>query len=177
MAAQTAEKPLRGYKLFIEAMAAIKDHPEHWDQSTWVCDTGMCLAGWATSVAGAKIWLNGNPDPDAVDVESIVMPATRFPDLTYEDRRYVATSIESVMSLAALILGSDGTKHSNVYQHWIRDLFDGDNTFGDLVQKGASYYAVSPSKVRRDITKARARGTVDVFLKQVTNRRKSKKTP
>jgi hypothetical protein len=41
-------------------LAQIEAHPEQWKQSDWRCDTGMCFAGWAATIAGRQ-WV----DPDA----------------------------------------------------------------------------------------------------------------
>lgn len=41
---------------------AIRANPEHWDQSAWRCDTGMCFAGWAAQLAGGVFPYDDNDD-------------------------------------------------------------------------------------------------------------------
>lgn len=53
---------LRGLDLAIATLAAIKNNPQHWDQATWRCSTGMCFAGWAISIAAPELWKMPTPE-------------------------------------------------------------------------------------------------------------------
>jgi hypothetical protein len=44
-------------ELLRKTLATIKANPEHWDQSTWRCETGMCFAGWSAHLAGGR-WIS-----------------------------------------------------------------------------------------------------------------------
>jgi hypothetical protein len=47
---------LRGLDLLDAAIDQIEAHPETWVQGSYRCESGMCLAGWAVTLAGGK-WL------------------------------------------------------------------------------------------------------------------------
>lgn len=47
-------------ELMERTLAHIEANPEHWQQTTWRCSTGMCFAGWAATLAGVE-WVV--PDP------------------------------------------------------------------------------------------------------------------
>ena len=51
--------PTPNVELLLKTYRAIQDNPEDWYQDLWRCKTGMCFAGWATTV---------NRDPWAPDV-------------------------------------------------------------------------------------------------------------
>lgn len=40
--------------LLEKTYAYIEANPQHWNQGTWRCKTGMCFAGWAASLAGGE---------------------------------------------------------------------------------------------------------------------------
>lgn len=40
--------------LAFRTLDAIKKNPEVWDQGSWRCGSGMCFAGWAAMLTGAK---------------------------------------------------------------------------------------------------------------------------
>lgn len=47
--------------LLRRTLAHIEAHPEEWEQTTWRCDTGMCFAGTAATLAGGT-WATSNRD-------------------------------------------------------------------------------------------------------------------
>lgn len=47
----------------------IDAHPESWDQTTWVCGTTACFAGWAVRLSGAEI---EQTDPHEIDSAVVV---------------------------------------------------------------------------------------------------------
>jgi hypothetical protein len=47
---------LRGLDLLDAAIGHIEQHPETWDQGSYRCDSGMCLAGWIGELAGGE-WI------------------------------------------------------------------------------------------------------------------------
>lgn len=44
-------------ELLDRTLAHIEAHPEEWDQGAWRCETGLCFAGTAAVLSGAK-WLH-----------------------------------------------------------------------------------------------------------------------
>lgn len=44
----------RNKKLLLKTLAYIKAHPEEHNQEYYRCETGMCYAGWAITLAGGK---------------------------------------------------------------------------------------------------------------------------
>lgn len=49
-----ADCGLRGLALLDAAIAQIEAHPETWEQGTWRCESGMCVAGWTATLAGGE---------------------------------------------------------------------------------------------------------------------------
>jgi hypothetical protein len=48
----TTTTELRGLPLLDAAIAHIEAHPETWEQGSYRCESGMCLAGWIGELAG-----------------------------------------------------------------------------------------------------------------------------
>lgn len=125
-------------KLLEETLQHIKEHPESWNQATWRCETGMCFAGTAVSLAGGQ-WLTEPSDlySDAVlpvDDDKLISAvskavASELPPGTL----YTAADVR-----AAAVLDINDSQASA--------LFDYDNTLGvltalvDAIKAGVSDY-------------------------------------
>jgi hypothetical protein len=51
--------------LLQRTVAQIEAHPEDWEQEHWRCETGMCFAGWAVTLAGRQ-WAFPSSTADAM---------------------------------------------------------------------------------------------------------------
>jgi hypothetical protein len=95
----------------------IEAHPEEWEQSEWICETGMCYAGHAAHIAGAdlaepsfaaKAW---GPDGDGIHISDYAQTvlglgdgeATRmfFSENSLADLRGMVDDLETKGHLAA----------------------------------------------------------------------------
>lgn len=134
---------LHGYELFIEAMASIKVFPNHHNQSTWACDSGMCLAGWAGSLIGYYVRAHAGAFEDASgfrvgNIDSIATDLL-MPDAIRKDGR----TIEDVRNLF-----NNGVYSVDEYE---TSLFDATNSYADLVRRGSWIYEKTMAQIRRDI--------------------------
>jgi hypothetical protein len=95
-------------ELLEKTLDHITKNPDEWNQAHWRCETGMCFAGHAAMLAGAK-WLHPQFDPDDAASAVVVAP---------NGERYLA----GTYATAALGLGPQQCLH----------LFNSDNTLADL---------------------------------------------
>jgi hypothetical protein len=56
---------LRGLPLLDAVIEQIEAHPETWEQASYRCDSGMCVAGWAAEMSGACWATAVSPDATA----------------------------------------------------------------------------------------------------------------
>jgi hypothetical protein len=98
----------------------IKNNPQHHDQSTWRCGTGMCFAGWAVAIAGYDYAYS----QDCARSDEV--------DLTPEERQefgYLGERVQ-VRYFAHDLLGARmGRRTADGLS---RDLFDGNNDLADI---------------------------------------------
>lgn len=59
----------KNFDLLYTVLHHIKAHPETHDQRTWRCRTGMCFAGWAVPLSGARFVSDDYTSPYSEIVE------------------------------------------------------------------------------------------------------------
>lgn len=153
---QLHDEPLRGYALFVEALAAIEENPQHWKQETWRCETGMCLAGWVVTLSDQADWAH-----QAIAGEGITVGAKN--SMVRLDGAFLAAG-----TAAEALLGVDGRRCEAPYcdhdggtavecaRGQMIDLFGANNTLHDLYVLGAKAYGVDEETLREAVAKARA---------------------
>lgn len=95
--------------LLRQTLEYIKAHPQEWDQEFYRCETGMCFAGWAATLAGG-VWAGPG------DTEMVAEPDDPA-DRTFDGRIHVADRAERLLGLNA---------------EQVEDLFTPDNDLDDL---------------------------------------------
>jgi hypothetical protein len=108
---------LRGLDLLDAAIDHIEKHPETWDQTTWRCRTGMCLAGHIAILAGGR-WAA------ATGCHLVREPGE--PADPYLSLESVRVSCRAERLIGARILDGDEDDEDD------RDLFDANNTLDDI---------------------------------------------
>lgn len=104
-------------ELLDRVMAHIEAHPETWDQKTFRCESGMCVAGWAAQLGGG-LWLTGPEDNFCHHL------VAEEGDPDGDIREWRGTRSVPVWSRAARLLGLD--------DHEADRLFGPGNTIDDL---------------------------------------------
>lgn len=104
-------------ELLDRTLAQIESDPSHWEQRAYRCESGLCFAGWAAVLAGAK-WA----EPD-VAWSSLVVAEEADPERWIRDHEGVGLVIH-VHERAQRVLGIDDVD--------AEELFAGRNTLDDL---------------------------------------------
>jgi hypothetical protein len=105
----------------------IETHPETWDQKFWRCGSAMCFAGHAAFFAGAE-W--AHPEFDNLDASY-----DRYDDVITPDGR-----IMHVSDFASEMLGLNRKLLPGAWV-WSDEMFDAENSLGDLKRLVAYYEA------------------------------------
>lgn len=106
----------------------IDAHPETWDQSSWVCGTTACFAGWAVRLSGAEI---EQSDPDEIDSAVVVGGPAELIGAEVRDA-------------AVNLLGSYCVAPRNLDDHRPGNLFSDSNTREDLGELVAEIFGPRP---------------------------------
>lgn len=113
-------------ELAYKVLDHIDAHPDSWDQSSWVCGTTACFAGWAVRLSGATIDGQGGSDGEVVDGPPELV------GLTVEEAAYEALGID--------VETSGWTVAS--YTEW---LFHDRHTRNDLGRRVAEIFGPRPA--------------------------------
>jgi len=124
-------------QLLVTTWHVIKDNPETWNQSSWRCDTGYCVAGWIDTIAGGQ-WINepiliavGGTEYLAFD-PAIDDDYHRRPKIMGIDGNYVITSAVSASHRAEMLLRDLADNTEGCYASVLAQLFHQDNDLEDI---------------------------------------------
>ncbi len=92
----------------LRSLAAIEESPSDWNQGTWRCATGMCMAGFATSVVGGLQWYD--EDPNAVYGEYVSILGAPVS---------AAVAADAILGLPMGHTVFEGTNTLPVLRHWV----------------------------------------------------------
>jgi len=167
-------------ELIVKTLAAIEDHPEHHHQEAWVCDSGMCFAGWAGAIAGWRYRLDdycgGINRWQQVAYCYRPPGAGRHRDICTED-------YEALLDLDTSFLDTpDGTRSQRARHVCQPDcdvecdglsyewLFDPENTLDDLYRLCAFALGETEQELRDAVEKQRDYDPVpDLFVEATTD--------
>jgi hypothetical protein len=113
-----ADIGLRGPDLLDAVIDQIEQYPISWNQSTWRCETGMCVAGWAAELAGGT-WLTRADNEDSAEL--LAADPDDTPSYVFEHTSGAMCITAS--NRAARLLGIEDDD---------RELFDGNNSLNTI---------------------------------------------
>jgi hypothetical protein len=133
--------PNRGLKLLDEAIDQIELHAKaaekggvsQWDQGSWRCGSGMCLAGWVDQLAGGQ-WLTKADEDNPDDYEDYL--SAEPDDLADDVEDTPHGKAVHARERALRLLGLDDD-----YANADDSLFSADNTVEDIRSIRAKFIA------------------------------------
>lgn len=105
-----------------------------WDQGSWRCGTGMCFAGWAVHLDGAK-WASEDGYSDHYD-DVVAEPGDNVTSVPWDDVTPGVTAVVSVAIRAQQILGLTDDE-ANVLFAASNDIDDIQCCTSDILERAA----------------------------------------
>jgi hypothetical protein len=118
-------------ELLEETYRFIEANPQHWNQRSWRCKTGMCFAGWAAELAGGE-WLLDARKAFTYDSDTVDMAGDYLVPAEGDVKRYKRTLVVEGETLEGTHVEDRAARVLGLNYEESEALFDGSNDLEDL---------------------------------------------